>query len=520
MSTTDNQTRMMHVDLITQQRRLRHLRSLSARNITAERNKDEKEKLMETYFTMHLSAKGPAFYTSEKIRDSLNPTWRSFDLSSKNISEVNTASSNLVVRVWGEHGENFKLIIEWKVSLSGLKYLGDKIYKDGKGYPPNSLIFGMFDGFYGSPDTSKEYKNDKTTLYQSTLDVESHAVRQSYTSSSLYRIHTNQRAIKQTEATVSKVKCAIEKQLLLSRDKAKLLAEREKLQLKAMLLKEELQRQRTLLQREKESQLRDSQKIDTKARDVIMKRERLRKDKEKMQDDRNKHIENRELFLQVGAQLTMRRRQLISELSFIYPIVELPNHTHIICGVKLPNAESYSGTDDTTIATALGYTCLLMIKMSQFLELPLRYPMYHRGSRSIIRDHITHKLQDRDRDFPLYSKGKEKFQFNYAVYLLNKNVAQLRFFCGLPTTDLRGTLPNLKSLLELRWGIKFRPFILHSFRITTKQRTAEPDDSLSRETTRPRPHCNSDSKLPQQRPVATGSNSSTVASAENCGRKP
>ena len=28
--------------------------------------------------------------------------------------------------------------------------------------------------------------------------------------------------------------------------------------------------------------------------------------------------------------------------------------------------------------------------------------------------------------FPLYSKGKEKFQFNYGVYLLNKNIAQVR----------------------------------------------------------------------------------------------
>ena len=85
--------------------------------------------------------------------------------------------------------------------------------------------------------------------------------------------------------------------------------------------------------------------------------------------------------------------------------------------------------------------------------------------------------------FPLYSKGKEKFQFNYGVYLMNKNIAQvrqsfcfelniswflanylfshllfilsqLRYYCGLGTTDLRVTLPNLKSLLELRLGVK------------------------------------------------------------------
>ena len=31
---------------------------------------------------------------------------------------------------------------------------------------------------------------------------------------------------------------------------------------------------------------------------------------------------------------------------------------------------------------------------------------------------------------------------------------QLRYYCGLGTSDLRLTLPNLKSLLELRLGVK------------------------------------------------------------------
>lgn len=39
-------------------------------------------------------------------------------------------------------------------------------------------------------------------------------------------------------------------------------------------------------------------------------------------------------------------------------------------------------------------------------------------------------------------------QFNYAVYLLNKNIAQLRLLCGLHTSDLKATLPNLQGLLQ------------------------------------------------------------------------
>lgn len=50
--------------------------------------------------------------------------------------------------------------------------------------------------------------------------------------------------------------------------------------------------------------------------------------------------------------------------------------------------------------------------------------------------------------FPLYTKGTDRLQFQYAIYLLNKNIAQLRWYCGLPTFDLRATLPNLFSLLN------------------------------------------------------------------------
>ncbi|XP_035693535.1 protein Tube-like [Branchiostoma floridae] len=107
------------------------------------------------------------------------------------------------------------------------------------------------------------------------------------------------------------------------------------------------------------------------------------------------------------------------------------------------------------VEAGLGYAAHLLMMIAQFLQLPLQYPIIYRGSKSKIRDPITAKLADRDREFPLYSKGKERFQFSYAVFLLNKNIAQLRYYCGLGTSDLRLTLPNLKSLLEQRLGVRF-----------------------------------------------------------------
>lgn len=72
------------------------------------------------------------------------------------------------------------------------------------------------------------------------------------------------------------------------------------------------------------------------------------------------------------------------------------------------------------------------------------------------------------RAFPLYPKGVDRYRFDYAVFLLNKNIEQVRsrssssegstradlpfssqlmYSQGLTVIDLRNTLPNLMSLI-------------------------------------------------------------------------
>jgi UV radiation resistance-associated gene protein len=63
------------------------------------------------------------------------------------------------------------------------------------------------------------------------------------------------------------------------------------------------------------------------------------------------------------------------------------------------------------------------------------------------------QIPDKEREFPLYFRSKEDVYSKYGVYLLNKNIAQLRWYCGLSTQDLRATLPNLLNLLQTRLTI-------------------------------------------------------------------
>ncbi|XP_053542586.1 UV radiation resistance-associated gene protein isoform X2 [Ictalurus punctatus] len=431
-------SRSVHVELTSQQRRLRHLRSIAARNIV---NRNHSP-LLDTYFTLHLcSGKDRIsrdFYKSEVIRDSLNPTWRSLDFAM--LPDLwDTSVSCFVVRIWGGREEQYQLLIEWKVNLDGLRYTGQQI----RSRCPNEIIFGLNDGYYAADLDQKNSEKKKNSL----LQVDQSSVRNSYSVFSLLRLHTAQKAIKQTQVTVQKIGKEIEEKLRTTAACTERKKERECMQLRIGVLRSEVERQRKALLREREALQKERVLLQKKEEAFSCKHQTLDLERDTLTDLQKDSTAKRELFLKSSAQLTFRCRQLLSELSYIYPIDTNSQSDFVICGVKLPNSEDFQAKDDGSLAVALGYTAHLVLMISCFLQIPLRYPIMHRGSRSSVRDTITDKLSEKEREFPLYPRG-ERFHFEYGVYLLNKNIAQLRYQHGLSTPDLRQTLPNLKNFLE------------------------------------------------------------------------
>ncbi|KAK2828844.1 hypothetical protein Q5P01_019878 [Channa striata] len=431
-------SRALHVELTSQQRRLRHLRSIAARNIV---NKNGSP-LLDTYFTLHLCIGeriSRDFYKSEVIRDSLNPTWRSLDFGMLP-DLLDTSVSCFVVRIWGGQEEHYQLLIEWKVNLDGLRYTGQQI----RSRNPNEIIFGLNDGYYAA---DFDHRDQSEWKKNSLLQVDQSSVRNSYTVFSLLRLHTTQRAIKQTQVTVQKIGKEIEEKLRTTATCTERKKERECMQLRIAVLHSELQRQKKALGREIDVQHKERMQLQKKEEVFSVQHERLNEEKESLTKQQKECRAKREQFLKSNAHLTFRCRQLLSELSYIYPIDVANQSDYVICGVKLPNSEDFQAKDDGSIAVALGYTAHLVLMISCFLQIPLRYPVIHKGSRSSIKDTITDRLSEKEREFPLYPRG-ERFHFEYGVYLLNKNIAQLRYQHGLTTPDLQQTLPNLKNFLE------------------------------------------------------------------------
>lgn len=112
--------------------------------------------LLDAYFTLHTGdIERPAFYQSEMIPNTVNPSFRSLAVPFDWVNWYDAASSLLIVRVWtrpslpesagqytepilgyqdtDDQDERFALLIEWQLDLNALSWIGKSVTIQAKG---------------------------------------------------------------------------------------------------------------------------------------------------------------------------------------------------------------------------------------------------------------------------------------------------------------------------------------------------------------------------------------------------
>jgi len=145
-------------------------------------------------------------------------------------------------------------------------------------------------------------------------------------------------------------------------------------------------------------------------------------------------VRNSRSLANLGSTSRTRRTQLITLLSHIFPIepvspspsskTPLPPLLFSIVGLALPNSSYPPFYTDDSLSSALGYAAHVTHLVAAYLGVPLCYPLRCRASRSVVVDEIS--MMKGPRAFPLYGRGVDRYRFDYGVFLLNKNIEQVR----------------------------------------------------------------------------------------------
>jgi hypothetical protein len=152
----------------------------------------------------------------------------------------------------------------------------------------------------------------------------------------------------------------------------------------------------------------------------------------------------------------VRQLKLLSELQTIYPIEIIPadpyetnsSNSHVnqdrfaIRGLELLPLDNTR--DEEHLSTCLGYIAHVVLLISKYFEISLRYQPIYFSSRSMMRDPSAKSLQSQN--LPLYKKDADVIQFRRAVSWLEADIEQLCIINKAPFEKGQNMLYNLRVL--------------------------------------------------------------------------
>ncbi|XP_069363378.1 UV radiation resistance-associated gene protein [Maniola hyperantus] len=167
---------------------------------------------------------------------------------------------------------------------------------------------------------------------------------------------------------------------------------------------------------------------------------------EQLKETRESCYALRESAARSHAALGSHRTNLLMDLHSIFYIEQKDPTIWSICDIPLPicGDDSPRASNPAPDSVAAGFVAQATSLAAAILNQPLRYKITLLGSASKILDIIPDLP---DPNIPLFARGGDTTLFRYALFLLNKCIAQLLWGRGLSVYDMRPTLANLQRLL-------------------------------------------------------------------------
>lgn len=331
----------------------------------------------------------------------------------------------------------WSLFIEDEADLRFLNWMGAL---PGTHFPPNSIVFHLTDGAY----TFDLKKKSAPPKGGPALPTSSY--------NALMRLANLDSSIQDALATQEKLTAQVSE--ILARETPNRAPQAEdKTQLTAKYLAQ--QRRAVRMAEKKRNDLRTS--ISVRREAIVEGRMLQEKAEADVENAAERLPSSRLLVAKTKEDIRGQRRRICEDLINIFPISPTSSGQPLsfqICGIPLPNTDykslvtSASGSEDS-LSAALGHVAFVTNSLQYYLGVSLPYEITPFGSRSTIRDDIS-IMADSQREFPLHMPrggSKAQYRFDYAWFLLNKDVEALCVAQGLKVVDIRHTLPNLKYLL-------------------------------------------------------------------------
>ena len=403
-------------------------------------------RMVDSWFSLHVKDWTMPIYVSEQIEGAMNPVFRAFDLD--NTSPDIARKSRLQLRLWAKPSDSstYTLLVEIDVSLRSLQYVGKSLETFHHPLPPNSIIFHLSDGVYTSFTDLPAVEHPVNFMTAGVGKAASLAEESTSSFDALMRLANLDECIQDALGTRTKLESQINSLIKQQQSGLEMPVQHARAE------DSRSQTEKTCISQRKQIQ------AATIARDRLKRSIATRKAKitEALgaKDESSTSLvhaadglEDRQAqAMQARESSSGQLRRVCEDLLRIFPIEAIPDRPLLftIHGLPLPNSKFDDLEDKESVAAALGYTAHLVILLSQYLSVPLPYPIQHFGSTTIIEDPISVALPQRV--FPLYPISAA-YRFEYGVFLLNKNIEFLMERHSLRMLDIRHTLPNLKYLL-------------------------------------------------------------------------